>query len=438
MRLAAEDQLKAAGAGVDRLEAGEIVEHQIGALPDGRAAGEADGEDIRIHSGAGGLVHVLEQLRLGAPMRVPDFALGHAEHVAQTGIVLPPIGNVPVEHRLHGRRGPGRGVHAVGDRIDLVLREHRPGDLAVSFGHAVHVLAVVEREIRHVQHVVQAELPRALVERVVVTGDDAGHQRQRELVVSGGHRRMRREHAQRLDGLHGLAADRFLAALARFLERELDGEQRGVAFVHVKASQIAVAERAQHADAADAEDHFLAQAVARVAAVEMVGQAAIFRRIRRQVGIEQQDRDDVTGDAAHVVSPRAQVDTAMLDLDADPRRKLGERLRDRPVELLLGLIAALVQLLPEIAFAMQQGHGHQRQRNVRRRAKGIAGQNAKAAGIGRDRVFEAHFHREVGDGGLGLGSGIVDSRNCSHSAFIAPRYRGRAHSGSKPYRPRYG
>ncbi len=137
-----------------------------------------------------------------------------------------------------------------------------------------------------------------------------------------------------------------------------------MAFVHVKSAQLAVAQGTQHAHAADAEDHLLAQAVACIAAIEVVGQAPIFRRIRRHVGVEEQDRNDMPGDAADLVSPGAQADLAMLDLDADPRRKLGELLGHRPVELLLGLIAAFVQPLPEIALAMDQRDGDQRQRHV--------------------------------------------------------------------------
>src|SRR5213078_1155744 len=194
------------------------------------------------------------------------------------------------------------------------------------------------------------------------------HQRQRELVMSGGYGGMRGEYAQRLDRLHDLARDRLLAALARFFVRELQREQGRVALVHVKAPDVAVTERTQHAHAADAEDHFLTKTVTRIAAVEVVGQTTILGGVLRQVRVEEQDRDDVSGNATHVVAPRAQLHVATLDRDGHARLEAHEPLGHRPVDWLFGLIAGWIEPLPEVAFAVHQRYSHQWHAHIGRRA----------------------------------------------------------------------
>ena len=68
--------------------------------------------------------------------------------------------------------------------------------------HAVDEAAVIEGQVGRVEFAIQAEVDRALVEIAAVAGDDAGEERQRKLVVAGGHRRVGREHAQGLDLRH--------------------------------------------------------------------------------------------------------------------------------------------------------------------------------------------------------------------------------------------
>src|SRR5881397_1349013 len=109
--------------------------------------------------------------------------------------------------------------------------------------------------------------------------------------MSGNYRRMSGEYAQWLHHLHDLARDRRLTALARLFMGELQGEQARMTLVHVKPPDVAVAESTQHAHPANAEDHFLTKTVARIAAVEMVGQATILGGVLRQVGVEEQDRN---------------------------------------------------------------------------------------------------------------------------------------------------
>ena len=97
------------------------------------------------------LVDVVQKLLLGLLVRLPQFGVGDVEDVAQAEIVLPPTRDVAIEERLEGLRGPGGGVHAVGDGVHRVVREHQPGDLAVLLGHPVDVVAQVEGQVGHIQ-----------------------------------------------------------------------------------------------------------------------------------------------------------------------------------------------------------------------------------------------------------------------------------------------
>src|SRR6266508_349103 len=104
--------------------------------------------------------------------------------------------------------------------------------------------------------------------------------------MSGDDGRMGGEYAQWLDHLHDLARDRRLTTLARLFVGEFQGEQARMTLVHMEPPDVAVAQRTQHAHPADAEDHFLTKTVARIAAVEMVGQATILGGVLRQVRVE--------------------------------------------------------------------------------------------------------------------------------------------------------
>ena len=72
----------------------------------------------------------------------------------------------------------------------------------------------------------------------------------------------------------------------------------------------------QGADAADAEDHFLADAHVVVAAVEPGGDGAVFRRVLRDVGVEQVERHPADLDA-----PDAHQHFAAGERDADQQRR---------------------------------------------------------------------------------------------------------------------
>ena len=99
----------------------------------------------------------------------------------------------------------------------------------------------------------------------------------------------------------GRRAQRAAAQLA--LEQR-QRQQRRVAFIHV-VDVYPQAQSIGHAHAAHAQHDLLLQAVVGVAAVQVVGQAAIPARVAVEIGVEQIDRHDVPVAALHVVAPGA-------------------------------------------------------------------------------------------------------------------------------------
>ena len=81
-------------------------------------------------------------------------------------------------------------------------------------------------------------------------------------------------------------------------------QQRRVAFVHVVHIHP-VAQRVGHAHAAHAQHDLLLQAVVGVAAIEVIGQAAIPSRIALQIRVQQVDRHHVPITAHQVIAPAA-------------------------------------------------------------------------------------------------------------------------------------
>ncbi len=203
------------------------------------------------------------------------------------------------------------------------------------------------------------------------------------------------------------------AGLRGKLVGEFHRQQAGVPFVHVKAADVLVAQRAQHAHPADAEDHLLAQSVARIAAVEVVGQSAIAVGVLLQIRVEQVDRHHMVADALDLVTPGAYPHLAFLDLHARPRREFMQAIRGRPGERLLRLRSVGGEPLAKVPSAMKEADRDHGQLQVGGGTDGVPRQHAQAAAVRGDTFLEADLHREVGDGLAGLvrielrGSGCV-------------------------------
>lgn len=126
-------------------------------------------------------------------------------------------------------------MHAVGDGMDAVLGEHLLRHMAMAFRHPVDVVAVIEREVSHVQYRIGAEFLLAFRECAVITGYHLMHQIQGKFVLPCRHRRMGRENAPGFDQMHHLRRDgvrRLLVGhiprLPGQLIRKLQGQQRYV------------------------------------------------------------------------------------------------------------------------------------------------------------------------------------------------------------------
>ena len=139
----------------------------------------------------------------------------------------------------------------------------------------------------------------------------------------------------------------------QFALKQRQGEQSRVALVHVVDVDLQP-ESVGHADAAHAEHDLLLEAVVRVAAVEVVGKAAIPAGVFFDVGIEQIDGNDVAGAAFEVVAPGAHGNGAVFNGDGNAGRLLAAVVGWIPGLNLLGLRAGGVKMLLEVALAMQQ------------------------------------------------------------------------------------
>ena len=131
-------------------------------------------------------------------------------------------------------------MDAVGDRIDVVAGKHQPRHLAMLLCHAVDVMAQIERQERHVQHIAAAKYIFHFFD--FLSAEHLMHQRHRKLIVSGGHRRVRREDTFFAHRLNVVAIRRCLPGRAGFLIQELQREQTRVAFVHVITLDLAMTE----------------------------------------------------------------------------------------------------------------------------------------------------------------------------------------------------
>lgn len=176
------------------------------------------------------------------------------------------------------------------------------------------------------------------------------------------------------------------------------------------------AERPHRAHPADAQQHLLEQPVLAAAAVQPVGDVPFAGRVGRHVGVEQQQRhppDLGSPDLRGEPPPGGQC-------QLDPGRGAvglaqqgdGQLLRvEHRVALLLPAVPA--ERLAEVAVPVEQPDPDQRHPEVAGGLEVVAGQDAQAAGVLRQRGGDAVLRREVGDGGrqrLGARGRLVPAR----------------------------
>ena len=260
-------------------------------------------------------------------------------------------------------------VDAVRDRRDAIARIHVLRRFGVALGHAVDVLAQVERELRGVEVGAPGKQPQSLAVDEVV--EQALHEVVREPVVPGLDGRVRREVTllSRARYVVTRLAGPDRVCIVGILVEELEREQRRVALVQVIRANIEV-ERLEHPHAADAEHDLLAQPICLVAAVEKVRDRAI-------------------------VKPAADPHRAPVDGHGHLRRQRLGPMLGLPRIRLRNLPAVGVDALAEIAFPAHERDADERDSEIRGRAHRIAGQHSQAAAVRRDFAAQRNLHREV-------------------------------------------
>ena len=157
-------------------------------------------------------------------------------------------------------------------------------------------------------------------------------------------------------------------------------------------------ERAERCHPANSEHHFLAHAHFEIAAVKLGCDPAIVRVVLRDVGVEQ-----IEIDATDAQPPELRPDFAIEKLNRDEQLLVAApHFRDRQVMKILvqadGVLdAVLVDLLFEIAVPVKQSDRDEIQIEIAGGFAMVAGQNAKPAGIIRDRFMKAELGGKISD-----------------------------------------
>ena len=84
-------------------------------------------------------------------------------------------------------------------------------------------------------------------------------------------------------------------------------------FVHVKLNEFFKAQRSKDANPADSQDDFLAQSMTIVAAIELLSQHSIGRCVFLQVGVEQENGNDMSATPFNVKTPSTNDNLATSD-----------------------------------------------------------------------------------------------------------------------------
>ena len=180
-----------------------------------------------------------------------------------------------------------------------------------------------------------------------------------------------------------LERSRRLRSLRRELAQPLDLEERRVSLVQVEDGGLDP-ERGERADAADAQQQLLADPVLAVAAVE---------RVREPVDLEQVQRY-----GADVLPPHRCLDRLVRELDRHRHGLAHQADRVRVDALIvLGLPAVGVDLLPEVAAAVEQADSDQRDAELGCSLQMVAGEDSEPARVDRQPLVQPELHAEVRD-----------------------------------------
>ena len=251
------------------------------------------------------------------------------------------------------------------------------------------------------------------VRRAPAAGEMLLDEMKGERVVARRHRRVRREDGRaahlRECGVPGRAGREGIA-------QALEHDERRMAFVQMPDGRRQP-ERAQGEHAAEPEDDLLLQPRVLAAAIEPRRELAIPRLVLFAIGVEQEQPDAADADFPHLdddVSCRERDDHhARLPVE----RSRGPDRRVRPVDALVDFLLPAIrrEALAEVALRVHEPDADQRHAEVARFLAVIAGEDAEAARVDRQRLMEREFRGEVRD----------DMRRVGRDALLPPRARGR-------------
>ena len=363
----------------------EVGEEQIGPLVGRGAPREPQGEHLGVQLPSGRLQDTGKQTQLGGLMRGPEVLLGNGQGLDQTTGILLPSGDVLVVELPHPGAHPSGGVDAVRDPIHRLHPEHGVAHLGVLLGDAVHVAAVLQTQLRHgdpgdVGH-------HALDRAQGIRGEGSFDQSELEVIVPRRDGRVGRE--------HDLFAD-LVGVVVALLTHELEGQESGVSLVEVEGLDVHVAQVAQHPQPPDPQDELLAEAVVVVPAVEVPAELAVVGMVGLEVRVQEVDGQRVSGGPDDLVDPDSHLDLPSLEGEQDAVGQERQLVGGVPLDRLLLLPVVGVELLDEVALAVEQGdprHGHAK---VGGALQDVAGQDPQSSRVGGDGLLEPDLHGEIG------------------------------------------
>ena len=161
---------------------------------------------------------------------------------------------------------------------------------------------------------------------------------------------------------------------------QLERRERRVPLVEVDHARL-VAERAQRADPADAEQRVLGEPCVGVTVIQPAGDPTVDRTVLRAVAVEQEQRYP-----ADVHTPDPGGDIRPVDRDPDGQRRAigaGHERRRQPLGVgldpVLVLPAGGVDALTEVPLAVHQADGDHRQRVIGCHLEQVSGERTEAA-----------------------------------------------------------
>jgi len=136
------------------------------------------------------------------------------------------------------------------------------------------------------------------------------------------------------------------------------------------------------------QQHFLPQSIIGIAAIKCAGQRAVRLRVRRQIGIQEINRNFKTAHAL-LIAPATQFNAAVFQRNAGSRRFFRQEIFRAPLDRLFGSASLFGETLREKSFAVKQRGRPPWASAGPRRRESCRPQNAQSAAVARHGVFRA-------------------------------------------------